>query len=193
MAETALALNARLLSCPLQSNFVRSWLLRTKWSIPNPMAHQLLKSSWLSAAKHFLFWVPVEGEAGVSLSPRPRKISLEIPAPLPVSSVRETPTWLSKSLFSVRLHQEIPSLWKPILIQSIVCKRGSNQVSEPVFSHGISQQKTFYQIARERKECGWGFRAPPRGCFPGLRVVRVPTSLSGIQKLTTLTPVYLHL
>ena len=143
MAETALALNARLLSCPLQSNFVRSWLLRTKWSIPNPMAHQLLKSSWLSAAKHFLFWVPVEGEAGVSLSPRPRKISLEIPAPLPVSSVRETPTWLSKSLFSVRLHQEIPSLWKPILIQSIVCKRGSNQVSEPVFPHGIFQLETF--------------------------------------------------
>lgn len=137
------ALNAWLRSSPLRRNFTGSLLQRPKWSIPNPMAHQLLKSSWLSAAKHFLFWVPLEDEAGVSLSPRPRKISLEISALLPVSSVHETPTWLSKSLFSVRLDQEIPSLWKPILIQSIVSKWCSNQVSEPVFPHGIFQLETF--------------------------------------------------
>ena len=139
-----MSLSAWLLSRPLQRNFADSWLQRTKGSIPNPMAHQLLKSSWLSAAKHFLLWDQVEGEAGVSLSPRPRKSSLGIAEPLPVSSVHGTSsTWLSKRLFPVRLHQEIPSLLKPILVQSIVPKLGSNHVSEPVFPHGIFQLETF--------------------------------------------------
>ena len=138
-----MALNAWLLSGPLQGNIADSWLQRTKGSIPNPVTHQLLKSSWLSAAKHFLLWDQVEGEAGVSLSPRPGKSSLGIAEPLPVSSVRGNPTWLSKSLFPVRLHQEIPSLLKPILVQSIVPKPGSNQVSEPVFPHRIFQLETF--------------------------------------------------
>ena len=129
-----MALNAWFLSSPLQRNFADSWLQRTKWSIPNPMAYQLLTSSWLSAAK---------GEAGVSLSPRPREISLKMPAPRPVSCVRGTPTWLSKSLFSVRPDQEIPSLLKPILIQSILSKPDSNRVSEPVFPHRIFQLETF--------------------------------------------------
>ena len=131
-----MAINAWLLSSPSQRNFADSWLQRTKGSIPNPMVPQLLKFSWLSAAKHFLLWDQVEGEAGVSLSPHPRKIYLGIAAALPVSSVCGTPTWLSKRLFSVRLHQEIPSLLKPILVQSIVPKPGSNQVSEPVFPVG---------------------------------------------------------
>ena len=138
-----MALNAWLLSSPLQRNIADSWLQRTKGSILNPMPHQLLKSSWLSAAKHFLPWDQVKGEAGVSLSPRPRKISLGIAEPLPVSSVHGTPTWLSKSLFSVSLHQEITSLLKPILVQSMVPKPGSNQVSEPVFPHRIFQLETF--------------------------------------------------
>ena len=99
------------------------------------------------------------------LSPRPREISLEIPAPPPVSCVCGTRTWLSKSLFSVSLDQEIPSLLKPIIIQSIVSKLGSSQVSEPVFPHRILQLETFLPIARERKECGWGIRASPRDLF----------------------------
>ena len=169
-----MALNAWLLSSPLQRNFADSWPQRTKWSIPNPMAHQLLKSSWLSAAKHFLFWVPVEGEAGVSLSPRPRKISLEIPARLPMSSASETPTWLSKSLFSVRLDQEIPSLWKPILIQSIVCKRGSNQVSEPVFPHGIFQLETFLPNCKTEERMWMGFQGPTQGLFSRSQVSESP-------------------
>ena len=77
------------------------------------------------------------------LSPRPRKISLGIAALLPVSSVHGTPTWLSKSLFSVSLHQEIPSLLKSVLVQSMVPKPGSNQVSEPVFPHRNFQIETF--------------------------------------------------
>lgn len=134
------ALNAWLCCSPLQRNFADSWLQRTKWSIPNPMAHQ---SSWLSAGKHFPLWASVEDEAGVSMSPRPREISLEIPAPCPVSCVHGSPTWLSKSLVSVRLYQEIPSLLKPILIQCIVSKPGSTQVSEPLFPQRIFQVETF--------------------------------------------------
>ena len=138
-----MALNAWLLSSRLQRNIADSWLQRTKGSILNPMPHQLLKSSSLSAAKHFLLWDQENGEAGVSLSPRPRKISVGIATLLPVSGVHGTFTWLSKSLFSMRLHQEIPSLLKPILVQSIVPKPGSNQVSEPVFPHRIFQLETF--------------------------------------------------
>ena len=85
----------------------------------------------------------MEGEAGVSMSPRPREISLEVPAPRPVSCVHGSPTWLSKSLFSVRLDQEIPSLLKPILIPCVVSKPGSTQVSEPVFPQRIFQVETF--------------------------------------------------
>ena len=40
-----MALNAWLLSGPLQGNIADSWLQRTKGSIPNPVTHQLLKSS----------------------------------------------------------------------------------------------------------------------------------------------------
>ena len=134
------ALNAWLCSSPLQRNFTDSWLQRTKWIIPNPMAHQ---SSWLSAGKHFPLWASVEGEARVSVSPHPREISLEIPAPRPVSCVHGSPTWLSKSLFSVRLDQEIPSPLKPILIPCVVSKPGSTQVSEPVFPQRTFQLETF--------------------------------------------------
>ena len=129
------------------------------------MAHQLLKSSWLSAAKHFLLWDQVEGEAGVSLSPRPRKISLGIAAPLPVSSVRETPPWLSKSLFPVRRHQEIPRLLKPIRVQSIVPKPGSNQVSEPVFPHRIFQLETFLAKCWRGERIWVGLQGPSQGLF----------------------------
>ena len=137
----------------------------------------------------------MEGEAGVSLSSLARKIYLGIAASLPVSRVHGPSTWLSKSLFSVRLHQEITSLLKPILVQSIVPKPGSNQVSEPVFPHRIFQLETFLvkQHVRERKECGWGFKAPPRVYLPGLIVVRVPTCISGIQWPTSLSPMYLYL
>jgi len=46
-----MSLSAWLLSRPLQRNFADSWLQRTKGSIPKPVTHQLLKSSWLSSAK----------------------------------------------------------------------------------------------------------------------------------------------
>ena len=147
------------------------------------MARQLLMSSWLSEAKHIPLWAPVAGEAGVFFVSMSQRDFSGNTSTTSCVWCPWTPTWLSKRFSSVRLFQEIPSLLKPILTQSIVSNPGSNQVSEIVFP----------QITRERKECEWGFRAPPRGCCPGLRVVRVSTSLYGIQRPTTLSPIYLHL
>ena len=116
----------------------------------------------------------MECEAGVSLSPCPRKISLEIPAPLPVPCIHDTPTWISKSVFSVRLDQEVPSLLKPILIQSIVTKPGSNQVSEPVFPHGIFQLETFLPNCKTEERMWMGFQGPTQGLFSRSQVSESP-------------------
>lgn len=158
------------------------------------MAHQLLKSSWLSSAQHFPLWAPVEGKAGVSLSPRPREISLEIPAPLPVSCVCGT---LYLALQKPLLSEAGSGDSKPFKahynpMHSI--QTGLQSGFWTSFSaQDLSTRNLSTKLLERGKNVGGALGPRPGICFPGLSVVRVPTSLSGIQRPTTLSPICLHL